>query len=301
MVDVSVIIVNYNTKDITQQCIESIWKYTTGIEYEIILVDNASIDGSADAFSQDNRIIFVRSHTNLGFGKANNLALSYATGKYVFLLNSDTILLNNSIKLFVDAMLQMPLDIACLGTQLLAYDGVTENSSYSAFPSITNVWKSIWSMYLSPIRKNVPKSLNVDKKIPFEVDYVIGADLFIRRSVIEEQGLFDPRFFMYFEDSELQYRYSKAGYKMMIISGPKIIHLEGVSSLVKGKKSTFRKRKMYFESMFLFMRKRYSVLQYLIFRCLSWFYIPVVCGSKEGLNTIEKLKLSKMLLFGFYK
>ncbi|UVV84289.1 glycosyltransferase [Bacteroides thetaiotaomicron] len=100
--DVSVIIVNYNTKALTKSCIESIFSETCGIEFEVILVDNASSDGSKELFQIDERIIFIESNVNLGFGKANNLGYKYATGKYIFLLNSDTLLKNNAIKLFFD-------------------------------------------------------------------------------------------------------------------------------------------------------------------------------------------------------
>ena len=98
--DVSVI-VNYNTKALTKSCIESIFSETCGIEFEVILVDNASSDGSKELFQIDERIIFIESNVNLGFGKANNLGYKYATGKYIFLLNSDTLLKNNAIKLYI--------------------------------------------------------------------------------------------------------------------------------------------------------------------------------------------------------
>ena len=102
--DVSIIIVNYNTKDLTKKCIESVIKYTTNILYEIILVDNASMDGSKELFEKDIRIKYIYNSTKDGFGKANNLGLKYSSGKYVFLLNSDTILMNNAVYQFYKAM-----------------------------------------------------------------------------------------------------------------------------------------------------------------------------------------------------
>ena len=98
--DVSVIIVNYNTKKLTKNCIDSIFQNTKDVKFEVILVDNASTDGSKEFFEQDNRIKYIYSTTNLGFGKANNLGYKEASGKYLFLLNSDTLLLNNAIDLF---------------------------------------------------------------------------------------------------------------------------------------------------------------------------------------------------------
>ena len=89
--DVSIIIVNYNTKDLTSQCIDSIYEKTQGVRFEIILVDNASTDGSKEVFEKDTRITYIYSDENLGFGRANNLGAKVAKGKYLFLLNSDTI------------------------------------------------------------------------------------------------------------------------------------------------------------------------------------------------------------------
>lgn len=116
--DVSIIIVNYNTRQLTSNCIESIFKYTNGVSFEVILVDNASTDGSIDFFTNDERIIFISSKENLGFGRANNLGYKVAKGRYIFLLNSDTLLLNNAIKIFCDTMSNVDGNIACIGTLL---------------------------------------------------------------------------------------------------------------------------------------------------------------------------------------
>lgn len=100
--DISIIIVNYNTKELTKNCIDSIYEKTKDIEFEVILVDNDSNDGSKELFERDKKIEFVEAGKNLGFGKANNLGLTRATGKYIFFLNSDTILVNNAVKIFFD-------------------------------------------------------------------------------------------------------------------------------------------------------------------------------------------------------
>ena len=97
MMDVSIIIVNYNTLKVTAQCLDSIFRLTYGLSFEVILVDNASTDGSKEIFSQDKRIKYIYSDRNLGFGRANNLGFQTAAGEYIFLLNSDTILLNNAV------------------------------------------------------------------------------------------------------------------------------------------------------------------------------------------------------------
>lgn len=100
MLDVSVIIINYNTLKMTDECICSVIEKTSGISYEIILVDNASTDGSKEFFSNDPRVTYIYNDENLGFGRANNRGIEIASGKYLLLLNSDTLLLNNAVRLF---------------------------------------------------------------------------------------------------------------------------------------------------------------------------------------------------------
>jgi GT2 family glycosyltransferase len=208
----------------------------------------------------------------LGFGKANNLGFKYATGRYIFLLNSDTLLLNNAIKEFRDAHDRMPNRVACLGCVLKAADGVTENNSYSSFPSLSVTWHGILKLYLRRLKRT--KSFDDGKSPDFRVDYIIGADLFIRREVIEEVGLFDPDFFMYYEESEMQLRYARRGYESRIIRTPSIIHLEGASIGSSDKKPSARKKLIYFKSMFLYMRKRYGIVKYLLFRGIVLLYLP---------------------------
>lgn len=278
--DVSVIIVNYNTCKVTGVCVDSIFMHTRDVKFEVILVDNASTDESVEFFEKDSRIILIRSEVNLGFGKANNLGYTYAKGKYLFLLNSDTVLLNNAIKLFYDQMIEMPEYVACMGAVLLGKDGISENNSYGVFPSICSTCRELWSIYTSVLGVKAHRKCVDERTFPYQVDFIIGADLFIRRKVVENYGLFDPDFFMYFEESEMQYRYSKAGYRQMIIDTPKIIHLECVS-MRNGKKKhyTLKHRKMYFKSMFTYMRKRYSKLNYLLFCIIAIGYLPVIAIS----------------------
>ena len=118
--------------------------------------------------------------------------------------------------------------------------------------------------------------------------------MFIRKDVIEKMRLFDPAFFMYFEESEMQYRYSRAGYESRIIRTPSIIHLECASVNGNRKMPSLKQKLMYFESMFLYMRKRYNLLQYLFFRIVVLLYIPTFHKvKKDGWGEILKLFLFK--------
>lgn len=294
-IDVSVIIVNYNTKQLTENCIKSIQENTSDVIYEIILVDNDSSDGSSEYFQNRNDIVFVLSKNNLGFGRANNLGYSKSTGKYVFLLNSDTILLNNVVKIFYDEMEQLPNDIACIGAPLLKRDGKTIGNSFGYFPCFSQIYRVLKDLYLKKIIKNyVDGTIDFNNEVyPKFVDYIIGADLFLRRSVIEKHGLFDPDFFMYFEETEMQYRYHKNGYKAKIISGPRIIHLEPFIDNGKKKKYSAKHRYIFFEGMFLYYKKRYPFIKYILWRMLNFGFIPTIFSTS---GTIKE-KFQVFLLF----
>lgn len=218
--DVSVIIVNYNTRSITKQCIDSIVEKTHGINYEIILVDNASSDGSKEFFERDDRITYIYSERNGGFGYGNNLGMKVAKGMYLFLLNSDTLLLNNAIKEFYDyARSHQPKTV--YGCYLEGLDG-SYRMSYFAFPSFTITDFMLRRLHI----REIPKPDYKDKM----VDAITGADLFFPREVISDAGMFDENIFLYGEEGEWQYRMKQAGYSRMVISSPKIVHLEGESS-----------------------------------------------------------------------
>lgn len=138
IMDVSIIIVNYNTKRLTCQCIDSIIEKTEGVSFEIIVVDNNSTDGSQELLSHDNRIVFIEAGENLGFGKANNLGFKKSTGKYLFFLNSDTILLNNALLYFFDFYESFKGRIGGVGC-LLENDKGLHIHSYADFPCLKSV------------------------------------------------------------------------------------------------------------------------------------------------------------------
>ena len=289
---VSIIIVNYNTKKLTLNCINSIFEYTKKVNIEVILVDNASTDGSIELFKNDSRIKFITNNTNLGFGKGNNLGFKFATGKYILLLNSDTLLNNNAIKIFFDTAESMDKTIACFGCLLKNADG-KYSSSFGTFMSIGKTLLISLKEYVKFFRPKFYSCNEKDliKQTPFFVDLIVGADLFIRRNVIENLGLFDPTFFMYYEEADLQRRYAKAGYKMMIISGPEIIHLEGQSSYKKLSREILE-----IHGLFIYLKKWNNSLSYYIFRAIYLsLRISVIINPKYKWK--EKIAFFKKLLF----
>lgn len=253
----------------TQECINSVFEKTKGIDFEIILVDNASNDGSKTFFEKDSRIKYIYNNTNLGFGKANNIGYQYAKGNYIFLLNSDTLLVNNAILQFYSFMEKHDNSIACVGCELINSEGNIV-TSYGEFPSISLILKQRLS-HLVPhkYRKTYGYNGPYKNKIGDDsilVDYVTGADLFIRKEVIEQCGLFDPDFFFYYEETEMQYRYNVNNYYSCILQQPNIIHLEGGSGNKKNNHLERARKAM--GSIFLYIKKTHNSYYYFVFRFL---------------------------------
>lgn len=238
--DVSIIIVNYHTAELVKKCIESIFNNVAGINsYEIIIVDNSyekELRDIVDNFQCNKiNIRIVIPEKNLGFGKANNIAAKYARGKYLFLLNPDTVLLNDGVSILY-RYLEEHSSVGIAGGNLYTPDG-KPNGSYSRSFSSLNEEKNK-SKLIKIILEKVDQKLHVKeswKKFnetnrPLEVAYIYGADMMLKRSLFEEVNGFDPDFFMYGEESELTYRINKLGYKVMSIPNAKIIHLEGAAT-----------------------------------------------------------------------
>jgi len=257
-IDVSVVIVNYNTKTITENCIRSIIANTKDLRYEIILVDNASIDNSVELFEKRKDITFIKSPTNLGFGKANNLGVSHAIGKFVFLLNSDTVLIENSIKNLFEFYKekQEVLKIGVLGCLLIDVNG--EINGYGEnFPDVkSEIFQNLKRLPL--VQKLIPNRRKSDdsKKEPFfNVDYVIGADMFLEKEIFEKYGGFDPMYFMYYEESDLQLKMARNGLKNYVVTTTKIIHLEDASNKINDYSN--RKRIVMHSSRILYLKKNW--------------------------------------------
>lgn len=249
--DVSIIIVNYNTCRMTCECIDSIVEKTKDVEYEIILVDNASTDGSKEFFEKDSRIRYIYSERNGGFGYGNNIGMKLAKGKYFFLLNSDTLLVNNAIKEFFDYA-EKDNKKRVYGCYLQAPDG-TYGCSFFYFPALT-------------IKAFVIRFLKLKKKVTTdflakEVEVISGTDMFFERDVYDQLGGFDENIFLYGEESEWQYRMLKKGYHSFLIPYPQIIHFGGQSMEESSDKMAIR-----WKSHFYILKKHMHYPTYVLAR-----------------------------------
>jgi GT2 family glycosyltransferase len=249
--DVSVIIVNYHTRSLTAACIDSLFEKTEGLTFEVILVDNASTDGSREHFGQDSRIHYVYQEENLGFGRANNVGIGLATGRYVFFLNSDTLLLNNAVKVLADFLDSHPRAGAC-GGNLFTQD-------LQPAPSFLRYRPSVYDE-LNQLLRDVPDRLLFGRNLdfnhtgrPMKVGYITGADLMVRREVLEKTGGFDPSFFMYYEETELCHRMTKRGWQIYSVPEAHIIHLGG-ASFQPNDEALLRRQQIKYESKQRYMR-----------------------------------------------
>ena len=248
MYDVSIIIVNYNTYGLVLQCIESVIKTTSCILYEIIVVDNNSpnreIEDLNKVFPQ---VKLILNNDNSGFGIANNIGNRVANGKFILLLNSDTIVLDNSIYELYKFMSENPHVGACGGN--LYDEKFKPATSFTRFmPSILSdidyFFYNIYSKFL------YGKDLNYcygESPILIRGN-ISGADLMISKHVFDELGGFDENFFMYYEETDLLFRIRAINYKTYIVPSSKIIHLEGASEALKSIKLgwTYESKEKYF-------------------------------------------------------
>lgn len=257
--DVSIIIVNYNTCKMTAECIDSVIEKTTDLSYEIILVDNASTDGSKDFFTNDNRITYLYNDENLGFGRANNCGVKIAKGRNILFLNSDTLLINNAVKIMSD-YLDTHNHVGAVGGNLYTHDMRPGMSFQRLRPSLS--WEINDLLLNLPLRVRYGKTatyFNTSSR-PIKVGYIMGADLMTRKAIVDKIGCFDPQFFMYFEETDLCHRIAKNGYNLHVIPTAKIIHHEGKSfgEMTKSKLNP-RKIEMFETSRTTYYQKNYSL------------------------------------------
>lgn len=237
---VSVMVVSFNTRDLTLTCLESVRRETTGVSYELIVVDNDSGDGSADAIEREYPDLrLIRSGQNLGFGRANNLASETATGEYLLLLNPDTVVRDDAVSSLVRFAREQP-KAGIWGGRTLYPDGSLNPTSCWAFMSVRSIlFQMLGLTLLFPGSEFFnPEGYGGWKRDRVRpVDIVTGCFLLIRREFWEELGGFDPRYFMYAEEADLCFRARARGARPMITPGATIVHHVGTSDPIRADKT----------------------------------------------------------------
>ena len=226
----SVIVVNWNTEELLGRCLASLFSQDLPVPFEVIVVDNASTDGSADMVRRRfPQAEVMASPENLGFARANNLALERAGGEYVLLLNPDAIIPDNrTLAAWLRFMDGRP-EAAASGCRLVFPDGSHQVGDAGFRPTPKSV--ASYALFLSRLFPSL-KTIYVNRgglKDPLEVDWVCGAGLLVRRSIIQEVGKMDENIFMYAEDVEWGCRMRDFGHKLYYLPDLSIIHLQGAT------------------------------------------------------------------------
>jgi hypothetical protein len=230
--DLSIIIVNWNSADYLRQCLRSIHETVKNISYEVIVIDNASYDGSAEMVAREFPTVkFIQSSENLGFARGNNEAFKASSGKNLLFLNPDTEVLGDAVEALHGRLNSLPRAGAVGGT-LLNTDRTVQTSCIQSFPTVLNQ-----ALDMELLRQRFPKlpmwgmqALYSNSSTPAVVEVISGACLMVRRDVFESVGMFSTDYFMYTEDIDLCYKIRTAGYKACFIKEARVIHHGGKSS-----------------------------------------------------------------------
>jgi len=261
--DLSIIIVNYKTKQLTLQTLESVFAARPPKnKLEVILVDNGSDDDTPEAVGRDYpEVKIIESRENLGFAGGNNLGLRRAKGRYQLLLNSDTLIESDTLVKMIDFMDNHPrVGLATCRVELAG--GKIDPASHRGFPT---PWASL--TYYLGLERLWPKSRLFgryhqgwkDLHAIHEIDTPVGAFFMIRHEVLRQVGLLDEKFFMYGEDIDLAFRIKQAGWQISYAPITRITHLKGASGINKPVKDIrIKTTKAFFEAMKLFYKKHYT-------------------------------------------
>jgi len=237
MIDLSIIIVNYNTEEFLKRCINSLLdSISKKINYEIIVVDNASADGSVEAI-QNSKFKIIENKENVGFSKANNQGIKISKeSKYVLFLNPDTIMQNQTIGEMIEFM-ENHKDAGAATCKVLMPNGKIDDASHRGFPT---PWNSF--SYFSGLEKLFPKSKLfagyslgwMDFNSAHKIDALAGAFMLVRRKAGEQAGWWDEDYFFYGEDIDFCYMLKQKGWKIYYVPAVSILHYKGVSGGIKG-------------------------------------------------------------------
>jgi len=266
--NVSIIVVNWNTKELLLGCLKSIYDTTINSNIEVIVVDNGSHDGSSQAVKESfPQVTLIQNDENKGFAKANNQALSIALGRYILLLNSDALLTDGALTGLVNFM-DTTSEAGIAACQYVNRDGSKQNS-FDNFPTLAT------ELLNKTILKTLfPKKYPSKKKEyyePMEVESVIGACMIVRKEAITQVGMLDEDYFFFMEETDWCFRMHKAGWKIYHLPEIKVYHLQGQSKEKDPSKAWIE----YYRSSYIFFKKYRSIFSYLTLRVLRVFKLII--------------------------
>src|SRR5579859_1559756 len=253
---VTAIVVSYNVKEPLMECLTAFFR-TADMPVEAVVVDNASSDGSADTVAEwFPQVVLIRSDRNLGFGRASNLGLEKARGRFILLLNPDVTVEPECVGRLVDFLLVRG-DVGAVGPRLTRPDGRSDLAARRGFPTPATAFYR-----LSGLSRAFPRSArfsrynmgHVSEQEVHEIDSGTAACLMIRRAAVDKVGFFDPDYFMYGEDLDLCYRLKMGGWKVFYLPGAQAIHYKGASTM----QATRRMLYEFHRAMWTFHHKHYA-------------------------------------------
>jgi len=294
MVDVSVIIVAWNVRQLLHDCLKSVYEKTRDVDFEVIYVDNASEDGSVEMVKEQfAEVRIIENDKNKGFIKANNQGIEIAQGRYVLLLNSDTILLDNAIAKTVRFADANP-DAAVFGCKVLNPDRTIQRTCFM-YPSVLNMFLAATYLY-----KIFPKSRFFGREHMTwwgfdearQVETICGCFSLVRKEAIDQVGLMDERYFVYGDDPDWCYRFKKAAWKVMFTPDGRIIHYGGQTTSQKAR--AFRLQLEGSKLIFMKLHRSKAAFPFACLMAALFFFLRVpywltvgLLRRKEGRRSIE--------------
>lgn len=261
--DISIVVLNYNTRDLLADCLDSIYENINGLDYELIVVDNASQDGSASMVeSRYPDACLIKNQENNGFSSGVNLGIKASNSDYVMVMNQDTLVRPGAFERMLEMILEDPTT-GIVGPRLLTKSGQYQQScNYFTIPRLKNALLFLMSMVLPHGREIFGTSADPGKSTtgPVMVDWVHGACMLVRREVFDKAGLFDENMFIYMEDMEFCYRAHQAGWKTVYMPDAEIIHYTNQSGIQTiGKLYSYRRLRLYISGIDYFLRKHFGL------------------------------------------
>lgn len=284
--DLSIIIVNYKTYDLTVNVINSILNSECTYSYDIFVVDNNSLDGSLekliDRFKTYDNIKFISSDINGGFAYGNNLAIRKSDADYILLLNSDTVVESDTLENSLNYIKNHD-NIGALGVQVNLPDGTLDKACKRSFPNPTNSFLRLFHIPVKNSKLNDYNLNDMDDNGIYEIDCLTGAFMLIDKNALNEVGLLDEEFFMYGEDIDLCFRIKKGGYKIVYYGESKITHFKGSSSKKQKTKLIYE----FYRAMYIFYRKNLSKQYFFLVNILVYIGIAILLIIKLFINIFK--------------
>ncbi|MBX7076350.1 MAG: glycosyltransferase family 2 protein [Methanobacteriaceae archaeon] len=285
----SIIIVNFRTFELTKNTIDSVLSNDCNYDYEILVVDNKSDDGSLEKLEEtfsneikNSKITFIANNSNMGFSYANNLAIKKSSSKYILLLNSDTIIKENTLNKCLN-YIETHQDVGALGCKVSLPNGELDKACKRSFPNPINSFYRLFHIPNKNLEVNNYNLSNLDDNGVYEIDCLVGAFMLVKKDVINQIGMLDEDYFMYGEDIDWCYRIKESGWKIIYFGEVEIVHYKGSSS----NKKSFKLIYEFHKSMYIFYKKHLAEKYFVLLNFIVYVGIAVHLIVKLFINIFK--------------